>query len=257
MKKFNIRPAFQYRFWDQLKSIGIFFGIMVLIISAFAIGFVRTSVTSGIVSSVTFSSYGIVACIMVFVSGIVTAREDLRLCIQHGVGRRTAFVAGLISALSACFILAVAGELLLYAAQALTAGYENLHISDLYHILYADRQLQRLSFGQHLESAFFNLSIMLSANMAGMFISLVFFRLNKVWTVIIAVGAPIFLFVGLPILINFAGPVTALSRPIASFANWVLSFPWAGIFFFVLVAAVTALLSWLVVRRAPINDAKL
>ena len=254
MKPLNLRPAFRYRFLNLLGNAGIFYGVMVLVTAVVTIG--ATISFNGQTVNASLAAYGFAACITVFVFGIVTVREDLRLGIQHGISRRTTFVSGLLATLSVCFILAVAGELLLAVSQALAADYENLQLSDLYQALYADWQLPQLSFGQHLEAVFFNLAMMLCADMAGMFISLVFFRLNKVWTVIVAVGAPVFLFVVLPILIDITGLTPELSRILAAFAYWVLSSPWKGIFCFTLAAAAIAFFNGLLMRRAPINGAK-
>jgi hypothetical protein len=257
MKTMNIRSAFRCRFSDSLKSAGVFFGVMVLVTAVSAMGFLRASISFGGAGfSGTLAAYSISAAIALFVFGIVAVRADLRLCIQHGVGRRTAFLAELLSALPICFILALAGELLLAAVQAAMAGYERVHISNLYQGLYAGWQLRELSFRQHLESVFFTLSLILYTNMAGMFVSLVFFRLNKVWTVIVAVGASLFFPLGLPLLLNAVGPAAGFSRPMEALVAWILSGPWAWVLFFALLSAGTALLSWLLVRRAPINGIK-
>lgn len=257
MRKMNIRPAYRYRILASLRGAGIFYGVMILVTAAVAVSFIKTTISfGGETSSGSFSSYGASACIMAFVFGICYVREDLRLCIQHGIGRRTVFVSELLSALSICIIVAVAGELLLATAQAVTAEYKNLQISDLYQGIYADWKLRELSLGQHFESMLLNLSMLLGAYMAGMFISLTFYRLNKVWKIIVAVGAPVLLFVGLPILLNATGPAPKMGRMMAGFMDWVLSSPWAWVFVFMLGAVALAILNWLLIRHAPIKAAK-
>lgn len=257
MRTMNIRPAFRYRFQSSMRSAVGFFGIMVLITAALAASFIRTTVSfGGEAVSGSVSAYGFASCITVFVLGICSVREDLRLAIQHGVSRRTVFVSELLSTLAVCLFLAAAGELLLATAQAVTAGYENLHITDMYYGIYADWQLQEYSIGQHIEAMFFNLSLLLFANIAGMLLSLMFYRLNKAWTVIVAVGAPVIFFIGLPILMNAAGPAPKMSRLLTGFVDWVLSSPWVWIFVFILAAVVIAIINWLLIRRAPVIAAK-
>lgn len=256
MTTMNIRPAFSYRFLDSLKGAGIFFGIMALVIAAVCASFIRATISFGNSSYGTLTAYGFSAGITVFVFGICTVREDLRLCLQHGVSRRTVFAVQLLSASCICLILAVAGELLLAAAQAAMHNNQNLNIGDLYQVIYTDISVRELTFVQHLESAFLNLSLLLSANMAGMFISLMFYRLNKAWTIVVAVGAPLFFFAVLPILLSLSNLSRLLSRPFAALANWLLSDPWAGVLFFMLTAAVLAVFCLLMVRHAPIKASK-
>jgi hypothetical protein len=62
-----------------------------------------------------------------------------------------------------------------------------------------------------------------------MFISMVFYRLNKAWTIVVAVGAPVFVFAVLPILMQAAGSESFVSRMLAGLVDWILSSPWAWI----------------------------
>ncbi|NLM77065.1 MAG: hypothetical protein GX173_03150, partial [Ruminococcaceae bacterium] len=39
-----------------------------------------------------FTGFGFAAAIFLFISGIVAIREDLRLFMQNGIGRKTTFV---------------------------------------------------------------------------------------------------------------------------------------------------------------------
>lgn len=255
--KMNILPAFRFRFRESLKVVGTFYLVMILITAALTIGYISFYVSSedGSISG-SFSAFAMASSCALFVTGICSVREDLRLCIQHGVSRITSFVSGLLAALLSCIILAASGELLTAVAQAVTADYENYFVSDLYQMLYADGKFASLSLGGHIVSIVFNFSMMASAYMAGMFISMVFYRLNKAWTIVVAVGAPVFVFAVLPILMQAAGSESFVSRMLAGLVDWILSSPWAWISFFIIGAVVLIILDWLLMRRAPIKAAQ-
>jgi len=252
MKHMNIKPAFRYCIFDLLRNSGVFYIIMLFVTAAFS---VMAILQNGDTVSGSYSAFAVAGSIMLFVTGITTIREDLRLFIQHGVSRRTTFWANLLSAVAVCAVLAAAGELMIAAAQALTAGNSRILISDLYHFVYADISIRQLSFLQHIESVFFNFSIFLFAYMIGMFISLMFFRLSKAWTVVVGVGAPSFIFIGLPLIINFVPPVPWVIAALKAFGEWLLSGVWSWFLFFVLLALFFAAISWLLTHRAPINEA--
>jgi uncharacterized membrane protein (DUF485 family) len=88
----NLYPAFRYRFGNAVRGAGIFTGIMVAIV-ILVIGGICYASWNGARVSGNFSAFGLSAAIAVFVTGICTIREDLRLMLQNGVGRRTVFAA--------------------------------------------------------------------------------------------------------------------------------------------------------------------
>jgi hypothetical protein len=197
----NMMPSFRYRFADFLRGSAVFLAIYILVTAGIAVSCLAFD--NGTVG---FSGYEISTCITVFVFGIVNAREDLRLGIQNGVSRRSVFYGTLLAAILVTLLLAAFGEVLTTAVQALTAGNTCMAVSGLYQILFAaDTDWVSAPFGLHLASAAFIFPLLIGANLIGRFISLMFFRLNKLWTVIVAVGAPIFLFWILPL----SSPVSA------------------------------------------------
>lgn len=252
MKNMNLLPAFRYRLKNSLFSSGIFFGIMVLVTALLSVVFIGFSSDGarGSISSYTFS-----ASIMSFVLGICSVREDLRLSIQHGVSRKTSFIAGICSALCIGLVLALAGEILLAVSQAAFKGSESFYVTDIFQMIYLETFAMKLSFSQHAQSLFFGLSIYICTYMAGMLISLVFYRLNKLWTVIVAVGVPVFFTVGLPLLIDRAGLWPVIAGPLGVFYKWFIKSPLSAVIFFLVCSAVLMMFSYLLVRRAPIKPA--
>lgn len=248
MKRMNIQPAYKYKIKDMLISTIIFYAIMVLILAALITGTLHFTVNVGGNFRSSFTGFGFAAAIFLFISGIVAIREDLRLFMQNGIGRKTTFVIQILIAGTVSLTLALLGELLLKVSQLIAGPTSNLIISDLYYMIFVSFNAARHILIQHLESVVTNLVMFTSAYTVGVFISLLFYRLNKFWTILVAVGAPIFIFVGIPILIsryNFLGKPVLL----------ITSHPWLYIAFFIAITIVTSLLNWLLLRRAPVKAA--
>lgn len=249
MKHLHIRRALEYKLKDSLRGIGIFYFIMVIVTLAFAWGSLRIYVNLDGSSSSSFNGFGIAAMIGIFVIGIVSVREDLRLFLQNGIGRLTVFSVETLAMVIISAALAIGGELLVSLAAVIVRSDDRIMINDLYHLLFREGSTSGMSVLTHIESILIFFVFFICAYVTGMFISLIFYRLNKLWTVIVAVGAPLFLIFGLPLLIKYFEISVAL--PVA----FLVSSPWILIAFNLILASSISFLNWLLLRRAPIKVA--
>lgn len=248
MKTMNLKPAFTYRFLNNIKGIGIFILIMILIFVLMSVSFV--TFLSGGNSSMHFSAFTIASAITMFIVGIVSIREDLRLFLQNGIGRKTVFLTALFSSFAAALSLAVAGELLLRAEQALTAAFSGFTVTDMFYLFFTPGKDAAVPFSLSLLSALFSFLLITCASLSGIFISLLFYRLNKAWTLIVAIGGPILLFNGIPFLLY------RCRVSLQPFIRFLFSSPWTAILFLLVVAALFALIDFLLLRRAPVKPVK-
>ncbi|HRW56222.1 MAG TPA: hypothetical protein P5185_00430 [Oscillospiraceae bacterium] len=244
--KMNIKPAFRYQFDVFFKGSAITFLVIMAAIAALMVTSIYISADT---TTISFTGYGITAVIFLFIMGIVNIRSDLRLCLQYGVSRRTSFVSEILAVLSVSAILAAAGELLTGIAQAFSAGNSQFLIADLYQLIYVGPDAVSLSFGQHILSMLLNTSLTFCACLFGMFFSLMFWRLNKVWTVVAAISIPVLINV-VPILLSRLGINLIL------LINWIGASPFNFVLFFLLLAALFGAVNWLLLRRANIKEAK-
>lgn len=249
MKIMNLRPAYKYKLRGTILSIVIFYSIMVVVVAAYLIGAININVNIDGSSYSSFAGYGMAATIFMFIGGIVAIREDLRLFMQNGIGRRTTFLAQVLVTATTSLILAFMGELLLKVSQIIASSRENVVISDYYYILFAENNLSRSTYLMHLESIITYTVMFIAAYACGVFISLLFYRLNKLWTVVVAVGAPVFTFIGLPLII------TRLNISLRGPIELIISSPWTYIAFFVVLSIVAGIPGWLLLRRAPVKPA--
>ncbi len=242
----NIKPAFRYQMKSYLKGGITIYLILMAVMAVLLIGLVN--IRSSASSSVSFSGISITTAIFLFVTGIVNIRSDLRLCLQYGVSRRTSFVSELLVVGSISAIMAAAGELLSGVMQLITAQDRQFMMSDLYQLIFVGSDKATLNFNQHVLSALINFGLMAVACLFGMFFSLMFWRLNKFWTVVAALAIPVLLNV-VPILISVSG------LDMKPFLRWIISSPFCLILFMILLAAFFGIINWLLLRKANIKEA--
>jgi hypothetical protein len=76
------------------------------------------------------------------------------------------------------------------------------------------------------------------------------------WTIIVAVGAPILIFVGLPVLVAWKGIPGFLSKAVQLLFRFSISSPWAMLLTLAAIVVLIAAINWLMLRRAPVKPAK-
>lgn len=170
-----------------------------------------------------------------------------------GVSRRTAFLTQLLAVALSSALLAAAGEALLAVAQALVKPDSNFFFADIYQLIYMEEGTLTVSFGAHLRSGLFNLALMLFTYAAGMFLTLVFWRLNRIWTIIVAISIPVILN-GVPALCYWMSlSFPNVRRFFAAVTAWLAAGVGNVIALFLLCAAFFTGISWLLLRRANIR----
>lgn len=246
MSSLNLKPAIAYRLKGTMQGVGIFMAAITGLSVATVIGMLSFAWgESGMVNG-----FGLTSVLFAFVLGICIIREDLRLFVQHGVGRTTAFVAELVGIVVSSLVLAIAGTVLTAALQLIagTGGY--ILVSDMYQLVYLNDTLgQVMALPDQLMSVLFCFAMLCAAQAAGIFISMGYYHLGKLATVIVSIVVPVALFVWLPIMAG-AGSVTPIIDP----GLW--GSPWFALAVFMGAAIVLALLNWLLIRRVSISPAK-
>ncbi len=242
----NIRPTFRFQFMVFIKGAIVMFLIMAAIMTAFM------TLTVGVDSQtvvMSFSGYGFATMIFMFVMGIVNIRSDLRISLQFGVSRRTSFICEVLAALSVAALLAVAGEVMNGIAQAISADKSSIFVADLYQLIYVGINTQKLSVGQHIMSILFNTGFSLSVCLAGMFFSLMFWRLNKFWTIVAALC--------IPVVIN-GGPIVLymMGFDLAAFGRWLAASPINFMVCFAVGSIIAGTIDWMLLRKANILAAR-
>jgi len=188
----RLRPAVRYSFLSALHAVKIYLSVILCIYVAFAaLSFFNRGSGSGRISGVEAS-----ATIFCFVAGIVSVREDLRFLMQNGCGRKTLYCTQILTGIGVTFLVALGCNVLYALFRSLAKIFvENLLIVSVLDMLKNDP-------AGFLPNLGFIWAICLSMPAAGMFISLVYYRLNKAGKILVSIGVPAFLLILLPVYMS-------------------------------------------------------
>lgn len=246
-------PVFKYRIKDCMYSMGIIILVLILLTALCFFGIVtfgsitRTDNNGEIIMETTTMNFSLPIAIFMFVMAIVSIREDMRLGIQNGAGRGTVFLANMACMLVTSVVINIIFALVTAVWNQFDTG---VYIVDFFGALYNNEPFFE-SLGSIVTSsaALLALSVFLSA--LGTFISLMYWRLNKLgkWIVSIGIGAAVILFVD--VIIRYE----AVAKALGSFLEWMSLTPWNLVLSFVVLAVVFYALARLLVRRNAITAA--
>ena len=239
----NFLPIFKYRLKDDLKAVGVFLIVTLLCMVLVIYGImIMVSEINGRV----ISNFSIALTVFSFVLGIVTVREDLRLGIQNGVSRGTSlaacFTANVVASLAAALSVTLV-EWLSVATQDTT----NAALVSFYAMIYGEDA----SLAGQLRSFLLSFVWSGSAVFVGSFLSLLYWRLTKLWRWIVSLGMG----AALLLLMNATMIVGGFMDAVLSFFRWLGEAPMNLSMFLVGVAVVFAVFDWLLTRKAPITAA--
>lgn len=239
----NFLPIFKYRLKDDLKAVGVFLIVTLLCMVLVIYGImIMVSEINGRV----ISNFSIALTVFSFVLGIVTVREDLRLGIQNGVSRGTSlaacFTANVVASLAAAL-----GVTLVEWLSVATQDTTNAALVSFYAMIYGEDA----SLSGQLRSFLLSFVWSGSAVFVGSFLSLLYWRLTKLWRWIVSLGMG----AALLLLMNATMIVGGFMDAVLSFFRWLGEAPLNLSMFLVGVAVVFAVFDWLLTRKAPITAA--
>ena len=243
MKKHNLRPALRYCLTDLFRGVSVFTAILTLILAALMIVSAVYPNRDGV-----FGGFSLICGICLFVVGVASIREQLRLCLQFGVSRYTAFTASYLSAGVLSFSFALLGEVLGLLAHGPLPGRR--FVQGLYAAVYLTNDAAlSLTFAQHLSGFLLHGALLWFLFSLGSLFSLAFWRLKKVGTLLLALSIPLLLNL-LPWLCEYAG------LSLTPLIIWMR----ADVFHFVLLMVLLLVLTTLggagLLRRADICESR-
>lgn len=235
----NFLPIFKYRLKDDLRAVAVFLAVTLLcmVLVIYGVMIMVAEMDDRVVSN-----FSIALTMFTFVIGIVTVREDLRLGIQNGVSRGTSFAGNVAAAL-----VASAGVTLVEWLSMVTQESTNASLVSLYAVIYG---YESSAVGQ-LKSFVLSFVWSGSAAFVGTFLSLMYWRLSKLWRWIVTLGMGAVLVLLLNAVTISAGFLNAVVR----FFRWLGAAPLNLCVFLIGVAIAFAVFDWLLARKAPITAA--
>ncbi len=260
MKTLKISPLYQYSLRQNLNTMlwvyGFSIGVPLLIG-----GFLLLRMTRGFVDGTRVSSNGTVefaTTIALFVQMCVAIRSTMRLGVQNGRSRSTVIasetltlvtVAAIYSAfnlLTELLIYPLFNEVTLFSSTYRTSGLGPF-MTVVAHFL-------------------FSFAMLMAVGSFGMFLSTMYWRLDKFWRVIVSVGIPVFMLFGLPTITLRGGDVGyRFGIKTIRFLGWCMGYPspgslnvagmspWRPVVFFLIIAAVLLAFVYPMMRKAVIK----
>lgn len=239
----NFLPIFKYRLKDDLRAVAVFLAVTLLcmVLVIYGVMIMVAEMDDRVVSN-----FSIALTVFTFVIGIVTVREDLRLGIQNGVSRGTSLAASFAGNIAAALV-ASAGVTLVEWLSVVTQEATNASLVSVYAAIYG---YESSAVGQ-LKS--FVLSFVLSGSAAfvGTFLSLMYWRLSKLWRWIVTLGMGAVLV----LLLNAVTISVGFLNTVVRFFRWLGAAPLNLCVFLIGVAIAFAVFDWLLARKAPITAA--
>jgi hypothetical protein len=193
-----------------------------------------------------FTANGIesASLIFLFVMGLNMFKSGFLFTQANGVTRRHFYLGGLMGAAALAVFITAVDAVLYEAVRLFTANAQSLS-----RLIYPENG--------YIARILWTLAANLACVAGGWFVTMLYYRSGKALKLVISIGTPALLFVGLPILNSAAHG--AVINGIGMFIAAVMGLSsrpdaWIGALSFTVLAVVLSALCYLFVRRAPVKS---
>ncbi|WP_024833266.1 hypothetical protein [Ruminiclostridium josui] len=237
----RLKTASKYIFSEMKNSVLIFYLAILLLIVFLAVS------VSGVKGSI--SGMEMTSSIFLFILGLNSFKKNYLFLISNGVPRRTQFKSFFLAAMPIAAGMAVIDSALGIIFNRIS------NFNSLFNMIYIDRTQNT---GNTFISLLWSIALYMCAITLGYFITLAYYRMNKIQKICISIGVPVFFTMVLPyILYNFCSTTTV---------NWVYNGittmfgvtgsygPISAVFVFLIATVLLSVLSYLLIRKAPVKD---
>lgn len=253
----KIKPSIRYQLHDQGLSFLIYYGVMVgmILLNLLFLPFASGSdlrITSGGITAVT--------SVFIFIVGLCSFKDPFLLALQHGISRRSQFLARLASMGIACAILALADEIYTLFVALFSIPFPNSFFAhSLYEICYAtnvETAGPNFTYAIHtsgatvLLSVVFSFFVLLAFSSFGYLVTTLNYRLNKVGKIILWCGWPALLMASGVLFDTSPWLASVLGSFIANLARLCFSTLPRMCLTCLFLTALFSALTWLLMRRA-------
>lgn len=255
----KIKTSFRYQFADYKKGIIIYYLIMTVIMIASVVGAVSISnMREGNYEMGTINGFSAATAIFALVCGLNAFKENFGFHLQNGASRRTLFAGRLVNTVATALIMAV----LDFVLQLLTLGanqlignvFKSSTILDM--ILAFTPQVQMGFWESQLMAVLFSFVLFLGLSGLGYFLTIVFYRMNKLGKILVGAGIPVLLWIILPLVdLWFAGMsiTSAIFQGILYLMGILTGNLLLPLLTFTGMFVVTSGLAWLFIRKITVK----
>lgn len=199
------------------------------------------------------ASMEMAAMIFLFSVGVVFYSEYFKMFLQNGISRKTMFISVGVSLFIGAAVMSLLDTLIGLVMS--NAGI----ITPLMRMIYGARIAELSAAQSFIELFFLSLTLYFFLAVLGYFVGIVFAKLSKTMRIVLPVGLPVLLIAGVILDLNITNG--NIMGSIGKFFLFVSGFQNDGNMNILTVsclcfALIFLLLSWLLIRRATVNDAK-
>ena len=254
----NIFASFRYQMADQKKGILIYYLVILAMLLVLGLLMVVLGEAGG---GSMYNGLSAVSAIYLFVASLCSFKENFGMALQNGTTRRSLFLGRLCTTGAVCAVMAVADQILTVIASLPRQflGW-NIASQSLFETMYGGALGEPMNpFLLSLCSVAFSFFVMLTASAVGYFITILFYRLNKMGKILVGAGVPCLFTFGIPLLKElgerFLGgrPAEAVVHFFSGIASFLLDQPQNAMLTYFGTFAVFSAFAWLLMRRAVVK----
>lgn len=249
----NLKVSIKYQLNEYKWSILVFYSAVISILSLLLFFAMRS--TNGLN---TFSIEGFegTSLIFLFFVGLFTFKDCFGLLIQNSISRKTIFISKLLSILIISIAMTLMDKIISFVVQHVIAGNESIYYLGLFREVFSD-VLRHNAFLLQIVSLLFNFTLYLTFITFGLFLNVLYYRMNKALQIAVSVGVPVCLFIIIP-LIDARITNNAIQSTFFKTFNFAYGLsnhnPYYSIVTSILNFAFFSLLIWLLMRKATIKN---
>ena len=242
----NIKRLFRWNWQNSYISLVVLYSIMIFILCFFSV------VNALAPSEGSVSGLSMASSVMLFVLGIVLFSQSLRFGVANGASRRSIFIGFAVFIVSMTLAVTVIDLLLRHLF--LLFGMSSV---DIVGTLYMEFGTLKDGLASEAAVTICRIVATLAFSAFGFFVGGAYYRMNKPMRIIVSVGVPLLLAFGLPLTIGLlpAPARDVLSHAFVAFLEFLMKSPYNMALVSLGFLLLFAILSWLLMRRAPIKAA--
>ena len=258
----NSKSVYKYQLENFKKPILVFYLVIacVFVLAILGVATKLFSVNTGFSmdSKYQISGFEFNTIVFLFVCGLNMFRETFRLSMQNGVSRKNIWIGTALSFLTVGGGVALIDTVIRFVAVNFITPQFGLRVGGLYELMYESRNIEISTVQSAFEGFLLNICLYTAVLAVGYFITIGYYRMNKIAKIVVSIGVPAFFTIVLPILIGIFFNVDPSERynHVARLALGGSNYdnPFFAMGTGILVTAVFLGLAYLMVRRAPIKD---
>ena len=243
----KIYQSFRYQLWEQRYAFFVYYAVLVsmILVSLAAMPFVPHE-ASGFVST---NGATAITAVFAFILSLCAFKESFLINLQHGISRRSQFLARLAVMGTTCAIMAASDEAYTLLVTALhTAFPDSFRSESLYEMVYASHGGPAI-----LPSIVFSFFFLLAVCSLGYLVTVFMYRLHKIGKIIFWAGTPT-LFI---LFSSYLVSSPALEAKVLKFIIEAVRLCYGSLprmaLTCTLLTGLFSILTWLLIRRAAVK----